>query len=310
MPEHTLSLQSRLWRWLWSRVVALTPTFAASGNVRAAQKRWLDHAFLPPGVTRQSVLAGDVPAEWIVPAADAANGVLLYLHGGAWTIGWNQAHRWLVGYLVKATGRRALAVDYRVAPEYPFPAALEDCRTAYHWLLNSGILPEQVIIAGDSAGGNLALSTMLSLRDGGEQLPAAAVLLSPATDLAGMSEQGAVQTDVGLPLAWAKEQLRLYLGDSDPRQPLVSPYYADLTGLPALLIQVGGDENLLDDVQRFAPRARAAGVDVTLQVWPGMWHVWQILVPLLAESRQALGAIASFCRQHTGRASTHDLLQP
>lgn len=324
------SLQSRIFRVLWGRLTARVASFATVQDMRASQERWISRPILPRGVTLQQATAGGVPAEWLIPAATAANGVLLYLHGGAWTLGWYQPHRWLVGHLVRATGRRTLALDYRLAPEHPFPAALEDCLAAYRWLLANGTRPEQIIIAGDSAGGNLTLTTMLSLRDSGERLPAAGVCLSPVTDLAGEAgaddnpqitqitqskepkqiAQGPVANsvgsdrppvsheDAGLPVEWAQEQLRFYLGDTDPRLPLVSPFYADLHGLPPLLIQVGGAEYLLHDAQRFVPRARAAGVEVTLQVYPGMWHVWQILVPFMPESSQAVAAIGAFCRQH------------
>lgn len=136
------------------------------------------------------------------------------------------------------------------------------------------------MIGGDSAGGNLTLATMLSLREAGEPLPRAGVCLSPALDLADRGRPAEGGDDAGLPLDWAREQLASYLGETDPRSPLVSPIYADLAGLPRLLMQVGGDEFLRRDAERFVPLARAAGVDVTLQVWPGMWHVWQILTPL------------------------------
>jgi acetyl esterase/lipase len=212
-------------------------------------------------------------------------------------MGWYEPHRWLVSHLARATGRRALAIDYRLAPEHRFPAPLEDCLAAYRWLLANGTRPEQIILGGDSAGGNLTLTTMLALRDNGEPLPAAGVCLSPVTDLAGTGEPPPSDQDVGLPVDWAQEQTRMYLGDTDPHLPLVSPFYADLHGLPPLLIQVGGAEYLLHDAQRFVPRARAAGVDVTLQAYSGMWHVWQLLVPFMPESSQAVAAIAAFCRQ-------------
>jgi len=304
VPQQSPSLQSRILRVVWSRLTARAGSFASIQEMRAAQERWVNRPFLPRGVTRQKVTAGGVPAEWLIPAAAAAHGVLLYLHGGAWTLGWYEPHRWLVGHLTRATGLRALALDYRLAPEHPFPAALEDCLAAYRWLLSSGTRPEQILIAGDSAGGNLTLTTMIALREGGEPLPAAGVCLSPVTDLAGTGQAAPPHPDAGLPADWAGEQSRSYLGDTDPRLPLVSPYHADLHGLPPLLIQVGGDEFLLSDANRFASKARTAGVDVTLQVWPGMWHVWQILVGLMPESNQAVDAIGAFSRQHLARQGT------
>ncbi len=292
------SLRSKVLRPLVRRVVARAGSFASIQEMRAAQERWLNRPVLPRGVSMHRVLAGGVQAEWIAPLDRRSAGVLLYLHGGAWTLGWYEPHRWLVGHLARATGMRALALDYRLAPEHPYPAALEDCLAAYRWLLSNGTPPKHVVIAGDSAGGNLSLTTMLALRDAGEPLPTAAACLSPPTDLAGGGGPASAQRDSGLPAEWAQQQLKMYLGSTDPRQPLVSPIYADLRGLPPLLIQVGEEEFLCRDAVRFAERARAAGVDVTLQVWPAMWHVWHLLVPLLPEASDAVNAIAAFACGH------------
>lgn len=308
------SVQSHILRPLWGQMTARVADLSTAQEMQASVQRTLRWRILPRGVTLQKVGAGGVPAEWLAATPSADNGVLLYIHGGAWTLGWNLTHRWLVSHLVRATGRRALAIDYRLAPQHPFPAALEDCLAAYRWLLANGTRPEDIIIGGDSAGGNLTLSTMLALRDGGEPLPGAGVCLSPVTDLAGESEAASNAAeprlrsyhDVGLPVEWAREQLRSYVGDVDAHLPLVSPCYADLHGLPPLLIQVGGDEFLRHDAQRFVPRARAAGVDVTLQVWPGMWHVWQILVPLMPESSRAVAAIAAFVDSVLARNDVSD----
>lgn len=292
------SLRSKIFRPFVRRLTARAGSFASIQEMRAAQERWLRGPILPRGVSTQRVLAGGVEAEWIAPPDRRSAGVLLYLHGGAWTLGWYEPHRWLVGHLARATGMRALALDYRLAPEHPYPAALEDCLAAYRWLLSNATLPKQIVIAGDSAGGNLSLTTMLALRDAGEPLPAAAACLSPPTDLAGSGEPAPAQRDSGLPVEWAQQQLKMYLGSADPRQPLVSPIYADLRGLPPLLIQVGEEEFLCRDAVCFAERAHAAGVDVTLQVWPAMWHVWHLLVPLLPEASDAVNAIAAFTCGH------------
>lgn len=297
MPRQEPSLSSRLFRLVWSRATARASSFASIEHMRAVMERRFNRPLLPPGVTRQVENVSGLRAEWLIPARIGLDGVLFYLHGGAWTLGWYQPHRWLVAHLAKATGLRAFALDYRLAPEHPFPAALEDCLMAYRWLLGQGFRPDHIVIAGDSAGGNLTLTTMISLREAGEPLPRAAVCLSPVTDLAEAGESGEPVPDAGLPISWAQAQLRSYLGDTDPRLPLVSPFYGDLHGLPALLIQVGGEEILRRDAQRFVPRARAAGVDVTLQVWPGMWHVWQILVPFMPEAREAVQEIAAFIRE-------------
>jgi monoterpene epsilon-lactone hydrolase len=296
MDEQKPSLQSRIFRRVWGRFTGQVARYATPQEMRASMERSMSWPILPRGVTLQKVTAGGVRAEWLIPAAP--NGVLLYVHGGAWTIGWYEAHRWLVSHLARVTGRRALALDYRLAPEYPFPAPLEDCLAAYRWLLANGTRPDEIVIGGDSAGGNLTLTTMVALRDAGEPLPAAGVCLSPVTDLAGSGQPAPSVHDAGLPVEWAQQQTRMYLGDTDPHLPLVSPFYADLHGLPPLLIQVGGAEFLRHDAERFVPRAQAAGVDVTLQVWPGMWHVWQILVGFMPEANQAVAAIGAFCRQH------------
>jgi monoterpene epsilon-lactone hydrolase len=297
-----LSVRARICRWVWSRLTARVGAHGTPQEMQAPLAHQLDRPILPRGVTLQKTTVAGVRAEWLVPAAATPGAVLLYVHGGAWTMGWYEPHRWLVSHLARATARRALALDYRLAPAYPFPAALDDCLAAYRWLLANGTHPEKIIIAGDSAGGNLTLATMVALRDGGEPLPAAGVCLSPVTDLAGSGRPQESIHDAGLPVGWAQQQTRFYLGDADPHLPLVSPYHADLRGLPPLLVQVGADEYLLHDAQRFVPRARAAGVDVTLQVWPGMWHVWQILVGFMPEANQAVAAIAAFCRQHQPQA--------
>jgi acetyl esterase/lipase len=228
--------------------------------------------------------------------------VILYLHGGGWTLGWSGVHRRLVAYLCRAAACRALVADYRLAPEYPFPAALEDCLTVYRWLLKSGTAPGDIVIAGDSAGGNLTLATLLSLRDAAEPLPAAAVCVSPMTDLLGTGASFRTNKDPVVTAEFALMMARHYAGAQDPRSPLISPFYAELYGLPPLLIHVGGDEILLSDAEGFADKARAAGVDVRLVVWPRMWHVWHLL-PSLPEARQAIEAIGGFIRERVTPAS-------
>jgi acetyl esterase/lipase len=202
----------------------------------------------------------------------------------------------MVGHLCLAAGCRALAVDYRLAPEHPFPAALEDCLGAYRWLLKGVSLPRNLVIAGDSAGGNLTLATLLSLRDAGDPLPTAAVCLSPATDLEGTGESFWTKRDPVQTPGFVLAMVRHYANGLDLRTPLVSPHYADLRGLPPLLIHAGGDEMLLSDATRLADKARAAGVEVNLEVWPRMWHVWHLLAPSLPEARQAIDAICAFVR--------------
>jgi epsilon-lactone hydrolase len=197
-------------------------------------------------------------------------------------------------------------LDYRLAPEHPCPAALEDAVAGYRWLLERGVRPEQIVIGGDSSGGGLALATLVRLREQGVALPAAGVLLSPWVDLtiAGPS----IQTRAAIDPLVSPESLRLaagyYLGGADPRMTLASPLYADLRGLPPLLIQAGDHEVLLSDATRLAEQARAAGVDVTLDVWDEMWHVWQAWAEILPEGQQAIERIGAFIRRQLPRNRT------
>lgn len=254
--------------------------------------------FKPPrDIEVQPVMAGDIPAEWLIPPDASPRSVILYLHGGAWTLGWTSIHRRMVAHICRAAACRALAVDYRLAPEHPFPAAVEDCLGAYRWLLKGGSFPRDMVIAGDSAGGNLTLATLLSLRDAGDPLPAAAVCISPATDLEGTGESFWTKKDPVQTPEFILAMVRHYAGGQDVRSPLISPHYADLRRLPPLLIHAGGDEILLSDATRLADKARAAGVDVSLVVWPRMWHAWHLFAPSLPEARQAVDAIGAFVRE-------------
>lgn len=253
---------------------------------------------IPKGVTLRAVEMGGVPCEWLIPEGAGEDKTILYLHGGGWILGWYNSHRWMAGYIAKACGVRALAVDYRLAPENPFPAGLDDCLSVYRCLLESGTRPENIVIAGDSAGGTFTLAMLLALKDNGEPLPAAGIGLSPATDLAPHLAPGARPTnDAGLPRAIINVAGPSYLAGADPHQPLISPIYGDLHGLPPLLIQAGGDEYLLEDAVRFTEKARLANADIQLSIYPHMWHVWQVFVPYLPEAKQAVNEIAGFVRK-------------
>jgi acetyl esterase/lipase len=253
----------------------------------------------PRGLDIERVQIANAMAEWICPEEAASRRVILYLHGGGFVLGWHTSYRSMVARLCRLCSARALAVDYRLAPEQPFPAALDDCVAAYRWLLSSGVAPRQIVIAGDSAGGNLTLSTLLALRDAGDSLPAGAVCLSPVTDLECAGESYRTRRDPVLERDWLCKMFQLYANGHSPRRPLLSPLYADLGGLPPVLLQVGSDEILLSDSTRLAERAREAGVDVTLDVWPGMWHVWQLFAPYLPEANKALESIGAFVGKHT-----------
>jgi acetyl esterase/lipase len=253
----------------------------------------------PEGTAVDPVDAGGVPAEWIgAPDADATR-VILYLHGGGYCIGSLNSHRPFVARLSGATGCFALAADYRLAPEHPHPAAVDDAVEVYRWLLQHGADPTRMAIAGDSAGGGLTVATLLALRDRGEPLPAAAVCISPWVDMEGTGQSMTTNADAD-PMVGRESLLRLaaaYIGDGDPRAPLASPIHADLSGLPPMLVHVGGAETLLDDARTLATRAEAAGVDVTLEVWDDMIHVWHAF-EMLPEAGQALARIAEFVDKH------------
>lgn len=264
--------------------------------------RWLikqstTRVTLPVGVTRSSVSADGVPCEWLVPANGAPDKVLLYLHGGGFVLGLTSLHLEMAAYLAQKLGFRVLMVDYRVAPEHPFPAPLQDCVTAYRWLLKQGLSAKNIVIAGDSAGGNFTLTTLMSLRDSGEPLPAAAACLSP---VANMEDRGGMfkgEYDAILHPRAAKLYNKSYVADNDPRTPLISPVFGDWRSLPPLLIHCGEDEILCEDAIQVEKLAKAAGVEVRLEIYPRMWHVWQIYLKL-PQAIQSLDDIAGFLKSH------------
>jgi acetyl esterase/lipase len=257
---------------------------------------------VPDDVTCEPVDAGGVAAEWIAAPGTDAERMIYYLHGGGYAMGSIKTHREMVSRISRASGARALAIDYRLAPENPFPAAVEDATTAYRWLLSAGVDPARVVIAGDSAGGGLTVATLVALRDAGDPLPAAAVCLSPWVDMEALGESMTTkaEADPSVRREDVLEGAQAYLNGADPRTPLAAPLYADLTGLPPLLIQVGTAEVLLDDSTRLAERARSAGVDVTLEPWDDMIHVWQSVAAILPEGQQAIDRIGEFVREHVG----------
>lgn len=248
----------------------------------------------------EDVEANGVPAEWVVAAGIEAERVILYLHGGGYVIGSPATHRGLAERLSRAAAARVLVIDYRLAPEHPFPAAVEDATAAYRWLLASGVKADEIVVAGDSAGGGLTVSTLVALRDAGQPLPAAGVCESPWVDMEGIGES--MTTRAGLDPMVQREGLvgmaNLYLNGTDPRTPLAAPLYADLHSLPPLLIQVGTSETLFDDSTRLAECAKAAGVEVTLEPWDDMIHVWQLFASVLPEGQKAVDRIGEFVRQH------------
>jgi monoterpene epsilon-lactone hydrolase len=257
---------------------------------------------LPEDVTHEAVCADGVPCEWIIPRDSPKDRALLYLHGGGFVYGVSPNHLQMVAHLARKMGVRALMVDYRLAPKYPFPAPLDDCVTAYRWLLEQGISAQNSAVAGDSAGGNLTITTMMKLRDEGVPLPAAAACLSPVADLTGRDPLLKDLKDPLLPARAIERYNKSYLGHNDPRAPLISPVFGDWHGLPPLLIHAGGDEILRLDAQRVEELAKAAGVDVRLEVYARMWHVWQIYLSL-PQAVASLDDIAGFLKSHLGHGT-------
>jgi acetyl esterase/lipase len=249
-------------------------------------------------IALEAVDAGGVPAEWsLAPGSDRAR-VLLFFHGGGYCSGSIASHRDMVTRVGRAGGVRTLALGYRLAPEHPYPAALDDALAAYGFLLDQGIAPDKIAIGGDSAGGGLTLATMIRLRDTGKPLPGCAWLVSPWVDLqmtgASLAEKADVDPLIQKP--YLEELASAYLAGADPAGPLVSPLHADLAGLPPLLVQVGSAETLLDDALRIARRAGAADVPVNLEVWPHMIHAWHLWAAELDDGRRAIASAGAFIR--------------
>jgi acetyl esterase/lipase len=265
-----------------------------------AAARWVPNP--PPQIRRIAVDAGGVAAEWVVAPAAEPGRHILYLHGGGYVIGSPALYCHLTWRLASAAGARLLAVDYRLAPEHPFPAALDDALAAYGWLLSEGADPCRLTVVGDSAGGGLAFALLLRCRDEGRlPLPAAVAALSPWTDLAltGASLRRNLVADPFLDANGIPPIAACYLAGADPRHPYASPLYGDLTGLPPALIQVGSDEVLLDDATGMAQRLRAAGCEVALEVWPRMPHVWHLFATVMPEARRAIARVGAFARERT-----------
>lgn len=271
--------------------------------------RTLAKATVVPGAsTFAPGSVGGVPGEWAAPKSGQQSGrrIVLYLHGGAYCIGSPATHRALTGRLALASSARVLALDYRLAPEHPFPAALEDACAAYDGLLASGSQPADIVIAGDSAGGGLSVATALRLRSLGRPSPAALLLFCPWADLrprqsaAGLSATDEFPRD-WITRDWTNACADMYLSGHDPTDPYASPLHGELAGLPPTLIQVGGDDTLREDAERLHARMRAAGVDVCLSVYPRRWHDFQLHGGLLRDAHRAVDEAAAHVRAHACR---------
>jgi len=271
-------------------------------EMRAAMQALSAAAPLPEDTDFEAVDAGGVPAEWTTTPSGHDDRAVVYFHGGGYGMGSIASHRGLVANLSRSARLRVLNVDYRLAPEHPYPAAVEDAVAAYRFALDQGLAPARLALAGDSAGGGLMLAALVAIRDRGLPLPAAGVGLSPWTDLAatGDSIRTKAQVDPYVDQESLGMMASAYLAGADPRAPLASPLYADLSGLPPLLLQVGSAEILMDDAVRAADRARSAGVVAKCRVWEEMIHVWQAFAPLLPEAQEAVEEIADFLGKRLG----------
>jgi len=260
----------------------------------------LENFPIPSDIEFKSTMLDNIPAEWVIPPNSIEDHVILHIHGGGWILGSPLIGRRLNSAIAKITNLKFLSIDYRLAPEYPFPTPLDDCVTAYNWLLSNGFKSENIIIAGESAGGNLTLATLLKLKDQGINLPAGAFCLSPATDLTlsddSFFKNGATDPGLGdMGIFW---WLGAYLAGEDPRNPYVSPLFGDLSGLPPILIQASSCEILYSDASRFVEKAKKAGVHATLQSWDEMTHVFQSTrFELLPEAEEAISKIGEFTNQ-------------
>jgi monoterpene epsilon-lactone hydrolase len=253
---------------------------------------------LPKESRFSRVTVGDVVCEWMeMPRVDKDR-VMLFLHGGGYNAGSPRTHRQLAAHLSRATHMRLLMPEYRLAPEHPFPAAVKDALQVYGWLQTQGFSPGQIVVGGDSAGGGLTLSMLLALREAGAAMPAAAILLAPWTDLtvSSPSYRSNRKFDPIITQDGLREAGLWYAGERNPADPMMSPLFADLRGLPPMLIHAASDETMVDDSRLLAERARAAGVEVTCRIYDGLWHVFHAAGIEIPESRQAIDEIGTYLR--------------
>ncbi|HUF53363.1 MAG TPA: alpha/beta hydrolase [Dehalococcoidia bacterium] len=281
---------------------------ASYQEIRAAFEQIAAIYPIDANVSRQKDDTNGVSGEWITSPGVSGETTIFYIHGGGWTIGSVNTHARLTALIGAAADARVFSIDYRLAPEHPYPAGLDDCITAYRWLIeDQAVDPGRLVIAGDSAGGNLTLATLLRLRDEGYPLPAAAVCLSPATDILATGESHTTRREADPMLGGTPDGINkvreAYCPGQDPKNPYISPLYGDPSGLPPLLIQVGDAEILLDDAVRFAQLATESGVDVTLEVWDEMIHVFQFFAPMLPEGVEAINTVGKFIKSQIGAIS-------
>jgi epsilon-lactone hydrolase len=283
----------------WFTKMGANQLLGSMPKLRSAAGEGAKPVILPKGLDWSTKTINGLHCEWITPPGADSDAVLLYLHGGGGVLGLYNSSRRIIGHIAAASHLRAFMPDYRLAPENPFPDALNDCVEAYNWLLYEGVDPKKIVILGDSMGGYLTISTLLRLRDSKKPLPAAAVCISPVTDptSSGETMKTNAKSDALLSPQFMWTVLAHYVQKYDLNDPYLSPLTADLSGLPPMLIQAGEGEILLDDARRFSERAKAAGVEVCLEVWPEMWHDWHVCVPGLDEAKQAIERISQFVHQ-------------
>lgn len=295
----TMSRRAKFVRWLTSGYmqkldVAHVPVETARKHLETIARSLLVKAI---GVSVEPSEMAGIEVDWLRPKDAREDKVLFYLHGGAYVIGSRRTHRQLVSHIAREAGVTAVIPEYRLAPENPFPAAIDDAVAVYRALLESGFKPENIVISGDSAGGGLSVATLLALRHAGDPLPAAAVLLSPFLDVTASGESATTRADQD---PWFNVSdmavvARYYCPDETKwRDPLISPVFANVSGLPPMMIQVGNDEILLSDSTRLAEKLEAAGVDVEIEIWPDMWHVFPMFVGKMPEARRAVKKIGRY----------------
>lgn len=286
----------------WSSRMAADPDMSLP-VMRDMFEEWHLATAEPTAVSYEEVEADKVPCLWCIPAGGAEDRIVLFTHGGGFVVGSRHSHRKLAGHLAAAIGCRVLVVDYRRAPEHPFPAQLEDSVAAYRWLLGRGIRPEHIATCGDSAGGNLSISVVLKLRDDGDPLPAALMPISPWLDMEHKGEtlMSNAATDALVQRSILEGMAALFLGtDGSPADPLANPLHADPTGLPPTFMVAGGAETLLDNAQRFETAATRAGVEIRLDVAEGMQHVYPVLAGRASEGDKAVADLSAWVRTKLG----------
>jgi len=297
------SWQSRVIRLYLNYLKATTDWNAPIEKLRQATDGAARQSDFPKSVQAQLIKIENFPAEWLIPSQANTNLAILYLHGGGFATGSIKSHRAIVGRIAEASNIRALLIEYRLAPEHPFPAAIEDALFAYEWLWENGY--KKIVVVSDSAGGSLALSLVTSLRDKKLPTPLLVVCMSPLIDVEGTGESviANAKRDPWLKVE-AKNIFKYYIGQNNPRNPLISPLYADYKNFPPLLIFVGADEIMLSDSTRLAEKAKNAGVDVQIKIWEGMWHVFPFFAPFVPESLKAINEIGDFIKSKVDDTKT------